>query len=37
MNESQSFGAELSHESLASLLAHQMLIVMGGGKGDEGK
>ena len=37
MPESQPFGEELSPESLRSLLDNQTLVVMGGGKGDEGK
>lgn len=37
MHESQPFWDRLSPESLHPLLENQMLIVMGGGKGDEGK
>lgn len=37
MNTSEPFGEELSRESLRPLLDNQVLVVMGGGKGDEGK
>lgn len=37
MNEQKSFWSELSQETLRPLLDNQVLMVMGGGKGDEGK
>ncbi len=37
MPESQPFGDEMSRESLRPILDNQTLVVMGGGKGDEGK
>lgn len=37
MNESQPFGESFSPETLKPLLDNQVLVVMGGGKGDEGK
>ncbi len=37
MNLQEPFGENLSQENLVPILEPQMLVVMGGGKGDEGK